>query len=46
MNDIAKENKRIYMREWRLRNKDKIKAAQERYWEKKLNGNKNNKMNN
>lgn len=33
--DKAREAKKIYMREWRRKNKDKVKAAQERYWEKK-----------
>ena len=35
MNDEAKKAKNEYMKEWRKKNKDKIKAAQERYWEKK-----------
>ncbi|MFA9399464.1 MAG: hypothetical protein ACERKV_14535 [Clostridiaceae bacterium] len=35
MNDEAKEIKNKYMREWRTKNKEKVKAAQERYWEKK-----------
>lgn len=35
MADKAKEVKRAYMKEWRKNNKDKVKAAQERYWEKK-----------
>lgn len=25
------------MKEWREKNKDKVKAAQEKYWEKKFN---------
>jgi hypothetical protein len=33
--DTAKEAKKIYMKEWRAKNKDKIKATQQRYWEKK-----------
>lgn len=33
--DRAREAKNIYMREWRLKNKDRVKAAQQRYWEKK-----------
>jgi len=33
--DKAREAKRIYMRAWRRKNKDKVKAAQERYWQKK-----------
>jgi len=36
LNDRAKEQRNAYMKEWRKRNKDKIKAAQERYWEKKF----------
>lgn len=35
MNDEAKKAKNQYMKKWRERNKDKIKAAQERYWQKK-----------
>lgn len=35
MNVKAKEQRNAYMREWRAKNKDKVKAAQERYWEKK-----------
>lgn len=36
MNDKAKEAKKAYMKEWSKKNKDKLKAAQERYWEKKV----------
>ncbi|MDB2076549.1 hypothetical protein PMZ66_13105 [Clostridium paraputrificum] len=35
MEQQAREAQREYMRQWRARNKDKVKAAQERYWEKK-----------
>lgn len=47
MEQQARAAQREYMRQWRARNKDKVKAAQERYWEKKaknLNseGDKNN----
>lgn len=35
MNEAAKEARRAYKREWNRRNPDKVKAAQERYWEKK-----------
>lgn len=35
MNDDAKRARNEYMREWRKKNKDKLKVAQERYWEKK-----------
>jgi hypothetical protein len=31
----ALEAKRLYHREWQRRNKDKVKAANMRYWEKK-----------
>lgn len=37
MNDEAKKAKNGYMKKWRERNKDKVKAAQERYWQKKAN---------
>ncbi|NOW92515.1 hypothetical protein BCD91_004538 [Clostridium beijerinckii] len=36
MNTRAKEQRNAYMKEWRKRNKDKVKAAQEKYWEKKF----------
>lgn len=35
MTDKAKEARRAYKREWNRKNKDKVKAAQERYWNKK-----------
>lgn len=35
MNNDAKKAKNQYMKKWRERNKDKVKAAQERYWQKK-----------
>lgn len=35
MNKAAKEARRMYIREWQRKNKDKVKAAQARYWEKK-----------
>ncbi len=34
MNDRAKEARREYKRRWNAANKDKVKAAQERYWNK------------
>ncbi|WP_167595063.1 hypothetical protein [Clostridium beijerinckii] len=37
MNEEAKQAKREYAREWRKMNKDKVKAAQDRYWNKKAN---------
>lgn len=35
MDATGKLARREYMRQWRARNKDKIKAAQKRYWENK-----------
>lgn len=35
MTDKAKEARRAYKREWNRKNPDKVKAAQERYWNKK-----------
>lgn len=32
------------MKEWRKRNKDKVKAAQEKYWEKKFKEKENEKI--
>ena len=33
--DYVAEAKREYMREWRKNNREKLKAAQKRYWDKK-----------
>lgn len=35
MQELKREVRREYMREWRKNNPDKLKAAQERYWLKK-----------
>ncbi len=35
MTKEAKEKRNAYYREWRAKNKDKVKAASKRYWEKK-----------
>lgn len=35
MNEAAKEARRAYIREWQRNNKDKVRAAQERYWMRK-----------
>jgi cell division protein ZapA (FtsZ GTPase activity inhibitor) len=35
LNEKAREAYNAYMREWRAKNKDKVKAAQERCWNKK-----------
>ncbi|MFL0165254.1 hypothetical protein [Candidatus Clostridium helianthi] len=43
MDEKVRQTKREYMREWRKRNKDKVRAAQERYWEKKAMESTNNK---
>lgn len=32
---IAREERLAYMREWRAKNKDKVRANNKRYWEKK-----------
>lgn len=35
MTDQAREARRAYKREWNRKNKDKVKAAQARYWERR-----------
>ena len=35
MNEAAKEARRAYKREWNHKNKDKVRAAQARYWERR-----------
>lgn len=35
MTEAATKAKREYMRKWRAENQDKVKAAQERFWEKR-----------
>lgn len=35
MTEQAREARRAYKREWNRRNRDKVAAAQARYWEKK-----------
>ena len=35
MTEAAKEARRAYKREWNRKNKDKVKEAQRRYWEKR-----------
>lgn len=35
MNEQAKEARRAYIRAWNKRNPDKLKAYQERYWNKR-----------
>lgn len=42
MDEKAKEARNKYMREWRAKNKDRVKVIQERYWKKKAALNKNN----
>ena len=35
MNDTALQERREYYRKWRAENRDKVHAAQERYWMKR-----------
>lgn len=35
MTNAAREAQRAYMREWRRKNPDRVKAKNKRYWEKK-----------
>lgn len=35
MTEAAREARRAYKREWNKKNRDKVKAAQDRYWAKK-----------
>lgn len=35
MDEQAKAMRRAYKRDWNRRNRDKVKAAQERYWSRK-----------
>ena len=35
MDNAAAEARRAYQREWRKKNRDKVRAIQARYWEKK-----------
>ncbi len=35
MTDAAREARRAYKREWNHKNRDKVQAAQMRYWERK-----------
>lgn len=35
MDERAKEARRLYFREWQRANKDRVRAAQERYWTRK-----------
>ncbi|EOU1151352.1 hypothetical protein ACSXCW_12530 [Clostridium perfringens] len=35
MNEKAKEERNAYMREWRKKNKDRVKEYNSSYWERK-----------
>lgn len=35
MSEEAREKRNAYLREWRKKNKDKVKEINKRYWEKK-----------
>lgn len=37
MNDLIKKAKNLYMKEYRLKNKSKIKEINQRFWLKKVN---------
>jgi len=41
----AVEARRLYYKEWRLKNKEKVKANNERYWLKKANSTNEDKQN-
>lgn len=41
MTEAAKKDRREYYREWRRRNPERVRAAQERYWEKRIQGQRN-----
>lgn len=36
---IAREERNAYFREWRAKNKDKVKAINKRYWENRARSN-------
>lgn len=36
MNDKAREERNAYLREWRKKNKDKVKKYNDDYWERKV----------
>ena len=36
MNEEAKKARNEYMRKWREKNKDKVKAITSKYWERKV----------
>lgn len=36
MSEEARQAYNAYMREWRKKNKEKVKATNQRYWKKKL----------
>ena len=35
IHDLVKAEQRRYAKEWRRKNPDKVKAAKQRYWERK-----------
>lgn len=42
MNAEAKEARKLYNREWRRKNKDKVRLYNERYWQKRAKGESSN----
>lgn len=41
MTEAAKKDRREYYREWRRKNPERVRAAQERYWEKRIQAQQN-----
>ena len=37
MNDKAREKRNAYLREWRKKNKEKVKKYNDDYWQRKVN---------
>ena len=37
-NDAARQVRNAYHRQWRKKNPERVKAAQDRYWQKKAKG--------
>ena len=36
LSELAKEERNRYYREWRQKNPEKVRAAKQRYWEKRV----------
>ena len=46
LTEAVREAKRQYMREWRKKNPERVKANNRRYWERKANGRNGNESRN